>query len=180
MAEYLSAFYQGLEIRILEELQLEFTKWEENDSTKSRTIALNTKSEGVRVRCRRCPDGAFPRQINLDDLLDVAISILPKDAYSLMLIVDPDIYENDDDDFTCGRAYGGSRVAVISAARYNPIFDASIGLTQEHSWLSSHCKDFLHRMSRSTQPGKSARMKNNTDTIVPDASPLHAAVAIGL
>ena len=178
VAEYLTAFYHDLDVRIMAERQLEFTRWEEKDSTKPRFIALNTETEGVRIRCRRCPDGAFHRQINLDDLLDVAISILPEDAYSLVLIVDHDIYENDDDDFTCGRAYGGSRVAVISTALYHPVFDVGSGLTQEHAWPSSHCTDFLQRMSRSIELEKSASKTNDSRTVPEDhGSPLHAAVA---
>ena len=64
----------------------------------------------------------FKAQLNLNDILDAAISALPEDAYALLLLVQKDLFEEEKDDFCCGRAYGGSRVAVASSARQNPIF----------------------------------------------------------
>ncbi|KAK4982753.1 hypothetical protein LTR50_007597 [Elasticomyces elasticus] len=132
--EYLAAFYYGLPVKLLRP-DLEFAAWDEDSghtySSKSRSsrasptyVGLVASGECTRIRTRASRDGLFARQLNLDDLLDAAISMLPKDAYALLLLVDQDIYENEDDDFACGRAYGGSRVAVISVARYNPQLDA--------------------------------------------------------
>ncbi|KKK21191.1 hypothetical protein ARAM_004674 [Aspergillus rambellii] len=85
----------------------------------------------------------YPYQLNLDDLLDAAISILPSDAYALCMMVDDDLYEDEEDTFVCGRAYGGSRVAVVSSARYNPVLDAAQSVEREHAWPASHCKSYL-------------------------------------
>ena len=82
-------------------------------------------------------------QLNLDDILDALIGTLPGDAYAIVLLVDHDIYESEDDDFCCGRAYGGSRVSVVQTARYNPALDVHEGLNRSHMWPLSHCKDFV-------------------------------------
>ncbi|KAI9800911.1 MAG: hypothetical protein M1833_003048 [Piccolia ochrophora] len=125
--EYVAAFYHGLSVKLLPS-RLSFTKWDDSDPEHGIEfeapdyVGLRTATECVRIRARTSVDGLF-HQLNLDDLLDAAIAILPSDAYALLLLVDHDIYENDDDDFACGRAYGGSRVAVVSSARYNPVLD---------------------------------------------------------
>ncbi|KAK5166605.1 uncharacterized protein LTR77_008148 [Saxophila tyrrhenica] len=131
--EYLQAFYHGLPVKLLEKPALACTAWNEGGATKKRRaqpkqdvpqhIGLSTGKEATRIRCRPSGDSVFPAQLNLDDLLDVAIAILPRDAYALLMLVDHDIYENDDDDFCCGRAYGGSRIAIVSTARYRPELD---------------------------------------------------------
>ena len=38
-------------------------------------------------------------QLNLNDLLDVAVSILPDDAYAFLLLVEYDLSEDEDDNF---------------------------------------------------------------------------------
>jgi archaemetzincin len=61
--------------------------------------------------------------MNPGDLLDAAISILPDGAYAHLFLVHQDLFESPEDKFVCGRAYGASRVAVVSIARYNPSLD---------------------------------------------------------
>jgi archaemetzincin len=119
VAEYLKAFYHGMPVKLLPPPALRLTQWGDGKLSKTpRYLGLNTATECVRIRTRASQDGVFARQLNLDDLLDAAISLLPDDAFALLLLVPFDIYESPDDDFACGRAYGGSRVAVISTARY--------------------------------------------------------------
>lgn len=89
------------------------------------------------------PDGTFAAQLILDDIIDAAIEMLPNDAYALCLLIDHDMYESEDDDFCCGRAYGGSRVAVVQTARYQPSLDVCEGIDRTHMWPLSHCKDFV-------------------------------------
>jgi archaemetzincin len=147
IVEYLSAFYHPLPVKLFEN-RLEFDTWEEESKRKHKpapvkAVGLSTGDEVVRIRCRPSKDGIFQGQLNLDDLLDTTITILPADAYALLMLVDHDIYENDDDDFCCGRAYGGSRVAVVSAARYNPVLDDVQNVNREHSWPASHCNRYI-------------------------------------
>lgn len=80
-------------------------------------VGLAHQNECTRVRVRRAPDGAFVAQLNLDNIFDAAIAILPANAYALVLLINHDIHENEEDAFCCGRAYGGSRVAVVQTAR---------------------------------------------------------------
>jgi archaemetzincin len=71
------------------------------------------------------------------------MEILPSDAYALLMLVEHDIYEDEEDDFACGRAYGGSRIAVVSGARYNPILDAEQKVPREHGWPASCCEAYV-------------------------------------
>jgi archaemetzincin len=93
------------------------------------------------IRTRPTRDGTFPRQLNLSDMCDVLINAIPADAYSIVMLLEHDLYE-DEDEFCCGRAYGGDRVCVVSMARYNPLLDPVIGLDVRHAWPASHCVEF--------------------------------------
>ena len=64
-------------------------------------------------------------------------------VYALVLLVHQDLYEDDNDAFTCGRAYGGSRGTVLSSARYNPALDVLQGVDKTHPRPVSHCKEFV-------------------------------------
>lgn len=75
------------------------------------------------------------------------MSMIPPDAYALILLTNHDIYESDDDDFCCGRAWGASRIAIVSGARYQPVLDSIHEVDREHMWPASHCKKFLERMT---------------------------------
>ncbi|KAL5049208.1 hypothetical protein BDW71DRAFT_176337 [Aspergillus fruticulosus] len=148
---YISAFFHGLPVRELKPppSKWRFTRWTEQRAKKSKKesyIALTTpKGEAIRIRTRPCPasDKLYLRQLNLDDLLDVAISILPDDAYALCMLVQHDLFEDDEDIFVCGRAYGGSRVAVVSTARYNPLLDKALWVERNHAWPGSHCVSYI-------------------------------------
>ncbi|KAJ7597652.1 hypothetical protein C8J56DRAFT_325441 [Mycena floridula] len=173
---YMSAFY-GLSVQPLSSPILSFTPWEENRSKAPRYVGLKTSStECVRIRTRPSLDGTFSRQLNLDDLLDAAIDVLPDDAFSLLLLVEQDIYENDDDDFACGRAYGASRIAVVSMARYHPGLDRKQNVVREHAWPASHCDAYMKQCI--PRPAKKAKKSKDEDApLEAEDSALKAAVA---
>jgi archaemetzincin len=165
-------------------------------------IALNTTTESIRIRTRSLPTTApFPAQLNLNDLLDAAIALLPDDAYALLLLVEQDLYEDEDDEFVCGRAYGGSRVAVVSCARYAPALDAMQGVDRAHAWPASCCAAYIAEQcadGESQTPAKSrggrglgskSRDGGHSEVELPhlahpdDAhhdSPMHAAISAHL
>lgn len=186
---YLGVFYHGLPVKGLRAPKLCFTHWDDDTLSKARVksktqqfIGLKTSSECIGIRTRVTANGDFARQLNLNDLLDVAISILPDDAYALLLLVEHDLYEHDDDEFICGRAYGGSRVAVVSTARYCPALDQKQGLEAErqHAWPASHCTAYLQALYvTSTRKAKKRKVDNTTNQLNPGASPkpLEAAVS---
>ena len=180
LVDYLSAFYHGLPVKLLPSSTLTFTSWEtctsttkkkRSKSTNSSSIALRTVTELIRIRTRQTPSSIFTHQLNLDDLLDVALSILPPDAYALLTLVEHDIFENDDDAFTCGRAYGGSRVAVISTARYDPNLDGGHHVDREHSWPASHCGRYLQACCRETSPPASRPRKKRKGSKAASSEP---------
>jgi archaemetzincin len=171
--EYLGAFYHGMPVKPLRS-KLSFVVWETPASGTSRLrksspqyVGLNTSMECVRIRTRPSTDKVFSHQLNLDDLLDAAISILPEDAYALLLLVNHDLFEDDDDLFVCGRAYGGSRVAVISTARYNPSLDSVQNVDRHHAWPASHCEFYLREACSSASatptPRKRQKKSHNLD-----------------
>jgi archaemetzincin len=148
--DYLKAFYHGMNVKMLQ-TALEWTAWDKTSQPRrqanlSKYVALAHGHQRTRIRVRRAPDGAFAAQLNLNDIIDAAISMLPTDAYALLLLVDHDIHEDEEDDFCCGRAYGGSRVAVVQTARYNPLLDAQEKIDHAHMWPSSHCKSFVDQL----------------------------------
>lgn len=188
--EYLQAFYHGLPVKSLSRLTPAFTAWDEEPKTKRKPrqpkyVALKFGNECVRIRIRPSPDGIFGGQLNLDDLLDAAIAMLPKDAYALLLLVHQDLYEDEDDEFVCGRAYGASRVAVVSSARYNPALDEHQSVERLHAWPASHCENFIATCCKTSGP-KAKRQKTSkpkepiesqVSSSIP-ASPLMAAISI--
>ncbi|CAO2653156.1 Nn.00g025670.m01.CDS01 [Neocucurbitaria sp. VM-36] len=148
--DYLGAFYHGMDVKILPARLLWMT-WGQHRQPRRRVnlpkyIGLAHNNQCTRIRVRSPPDGVFSAQLNLDDIIDAAIEMLPHDAYALCLLIDHDMYESENDDFCCGRAYGGSRVAVVQTARYNPSLDVHEGIDRTHMWPLSHCKDFVDEL----------------------------------
>lgn len=162
IVDYMSAFYHGMPVKPLSarHASLSFADWGDSDGgSRERTVALKTGTEMTRIRSRPCPDKAFPYQLNLNDILDVVIAILPSDAYCLLLLVEQDLYEDEEDDYCCGRAYGGSRCAVVSMARYNPflIHRELSSWDRAHAWPASHCQEYVKEREQAHRPRASAR-----------------------
>ncbi|KAK5747225.1 hypothetical protein LTR17_000360 [Elasticomyces elasticus] len=153
VVDYLGAFYHGLPVTLLRTPRLRYVNWRDDIKKKVsansawaervRDIGVETGDEAIRVRARR--QEVFAAQLNLNDLLDVAISILPEDAYALLILVNHDLYEDEEDDFCCGRAYGGSRVAVVSTARYHPGLDSKQDVDRYHAWPASHREQYMEK-----------------------------------
>lgn len=174
--DFLGAFYHGFETKLFSE-GLRFVPWKAKSKASKKTpqqqyVGLATADGNTtRIRVRPSLDGVFAGQLSLEDILDAAIAMLPKDAYAIVLLMDHDLYEDEEDDFCCGRAYGGSRVCVVSTARYRPELDAKIGLDHAHMWPASHCRDHVAKLCAEQDIHNSTR-------VVPDRSPsaLRAAV----
>lgn len=131
IVEYLAAFYDGFEVLQLRKEKLTFDEWiEEGEAEQSQSfVALNTGTESIRIRKRPMPNKGRGFQLNLNDLLDGAIAVLPDDALALILLMDFDLYEDDDDDFVCGRAYGESQ--YVSCLR----FVTALHVTTTSRWI---------------------------------------------
>jgi archaemetzincin len=82
----------------------------------------------VRIRARILPNGIYKGQVNLDDLLDAAISLLPKDAYALLMLVDFDLYEDEDDEFVCGLHTGEVGLQLCLVRDTTPLWTIFKGL----------------------------------------------------
>ncbi|KAH7342593.1 hypothetical protein BKA65DRAFT_586552 [Rhexocercosporidium sp. MPI-PUGE-AT-0058] len=171
VARYVGVFYHGLEVTVLPEGEFAWLVDEDAESGKGKgrpkaktkgkgkskaksqasdfeddpRIGLRSSSsnEYTTIRSRPTPNYPYGSQLNLNDILDFAIASLPDDAYALLMLLEHDLYEDEEDEFVCGRAYGGSRVAVVSGARYWPGFDEEEGVERIHGWPASHCEAFL-------------------------------------
>ena len=99
VVDYLSTFFHPLELVEYPSVTT-ISKW----SSKSKFLALSTSSSrnAVQLRTRPSPDGpetsCYTHQLNLLDILDFAIEILPEDAYTLVIFTAHDLYETDEDD----------------------------------------------------------------------------------
>ena len=192
VVEYLAAYYDGMPVKTFSSPGLSFVAWENSSASRtsqSKTkrqqqfVGLNISTEVIRIRTRASNDKIFARQLNLDDLLDGAIYILPEDAYALIMLVNHDLFEDEDDEFVCGRAYGGSRVAVVSTARYNPTLDLVQDVERVHAWPASHCTSYMRDCYSALSESFPATKKRKQIGLHPDeiiatgsSSPLHAAV----
>ncbi|KAF7973460.1 hypothetical protein HWV62_15048 [Athelia sp. TMB] len=174
--EYISAFYHPIPVCPLP-TPFRLTTWDEAPPKKSRSapssmkhVALAHGASATRIRVRsRSAKEIYTQQLNLDDVLDSAIAALPDDAYALLLLVHHDLYEGDDDDFCCGRAYGGSRVAVVTSARYHPGLDVAQELREArgHAWPASRCADYVKRLCEEGGEGESTKHKRGKSKAPP-------------
>ncbi|KAI0112507.1 hypothetical protein GGR51DRAFT_44068 [Nemania sp. FL0031] len=175
--QYLGAFYHGLPVKFFPQ-QLRFVPWVQSSrqtdpGNRHGYVGLACNEFCTRIRTRETPDKRFKRQLNLNDLLDAAIEMLPDDAHSIVLLTDLDMYEDEDDDFCCGRAYGGSRVCVVSSARYHPALDVDADIDHEHMWPASHCKRFTDSLCAVEELEPQDHIKSVYETL---DSPLRQAV----
>jgi archaemetzincin len=115
VAAYLSAF-TTLSSRVAPELPI--VDWQ--PATRRALAVLLPGDVLVRVRARAMPDGEFNVQLQVHDLLDALLEYveLQGDAFSVVGLTPYDLHE--DGQLVCGRAFGGSRVACVSLARYHP------------------------------------------------------------
>jgi len=188
VVEYLAAFYHGLSVKPFPR-PFCFVPWDNKPSAEAKNselpsfVGLAVGNACTRIQARPSPDGSFRRQLQLTDLLDALIEDLPADAYAAILLVDHDLYEDEDDTFCCGRAYGGSRVCVVSSARYRPELDKDCDIDLEHMWPASHCAEYINKMcgvkksaSRSNSRSKSCLPPSDGGGELSHLKPLRTAV----
>lgn len=169
VVDYLKAFYHKMEVKALDQ-PFEWAPWDtpatKPKSKKAKTepprIGLVTPgpaSELVGIRYRPSLDGIAKIQLNLDDMLDALLECIPSDAYAIVMLADHDLYENDDDDFCCGRAYGESRIAIVSSFRYHPSLDQYSDIDMSHMWPASHCREYVDdQCDQGRRPAKKQKM----------------------
>ncbi|KAF4988423.1 hypothetical protein FDECE_15064 [Fusarium decemcellulare] len=178
LVDYLHAFYHLMDVKELN-AKFKWRPWEEDESqTKSKSkkskpayVGLETPGvpELIRVRCRPSLDGVARMQMSLNDMLDALIGRIPEDAYAIVMLNDFDQYEDEYDTDCSGRAYGGSRIAIVSSFRYNPSLDKHHEVDPNHMWPASHCKAYVDKFCAAEgveqpRPAKKARMPNSEQT----------------
>jgi archaemetzincin len=184
--DYLAAFYHGFEVKLLPE-PFFFTTWETARKPRAAKqqqlsyVALGFGDIATRVRARPRKRAPYSHQLQVGDLLDALISAFETldDAFAITMLVDQDIYEDDEDEFIAGRAYGGSHVSMVSTARYHPAVDDIVYGKEEdgrweraHEWPLAHCRTFVEEMVRleneaqedSEPPAKKVKLSKNKKT----------------
>ena len=154
LCEYLRAFYHKMDVKIYQP-KFRWTAWESNTTASSGRIGLATprpSEEVIGVGYRPSPDGIAKVQLNLNDMMDAYIERVPKDAYAMVMMTDHDLYEDEEDDFCCGRAYGGSRIAIVTSFRYHPMLDGYSHIDHEHMWPASHCQAYINDLCGLPKP----------------------------
>ncbi|KAI9162821.1 hypothetical protein HJFPF1_04414 [Paramyrothecium foliicola] len=183
VCEYLRAFYGPLEVKLLGDTY-EWQAWTDRPGKKvaqGHYIGLATagpSADLTRVRYRQSPDG-ISMQLNLNDITDAMLHSLPADAYAMAMLTDHDLYEDEEDDFCCGRAFGGSRISVVSSFRYNPALSRYADIDFKHMWPASHCKKYVDFMCGEEAENAEQRSKTPETSVLSlnVISPLTAAVA---
>lgn len=178
LIQYITAFYHGFVVKQFPR-SVRFISWDESglggETSIPNFIGLAADDSAIRIRVRPSPDGIFKGQLNLNDILDAAAELLPSDAYSIVLLMNHDLYEDEDDDYCCGRAYGGSRISVVSSARYHPILDEYAGIDLTHMWPTSHCATYVEGIC-----GGSPTAESDTTNITAVTAPLRQAIDAAL
>ncbi|KAL6898592.1 hypothetical protein GGI43DRAFT_408117 [Trichoderma evansii] len=177
IVEYLSAFFYGMDVKIFEQ-PFHWQKWDSYDGTvlknsnTEKQIGLKSPSEELfGIRCRASPDGVSPMQVNSNDMLDALAENIPSDAHSIMILLDQDMYEDDEDIFCAGRAYGGSRIAAVSKFRDQP---SCAPKDNSHAWPSSHCAAYIKQLCHlETSTSKPQPVQRTPNT---NRGPLHMAI----
>ncbi|CAG9980390.1 unnamed protein product [Clonostachys byssicola] len=197
LCDYLRAFYHPMEIKVFRPQYL-WRSWTGNGTSSGSSTARSSKSrkghdtylglepaaptgELFGVRYRPSLDGIAKQQLNLSDITDAMLAHIPPDAYSVVMLTHHDLYEDDEDDFCCGRAWGSSRVAIVSSFRYHPSLDRYSGIDREHMWPASHCKAYVDKLCQATTEPPRKRAKKPKPPSVPtipvgETSPLASAV----
>jgi predicted Zn-dependent protease len=161
LISYLRTFYHGMDV-VQYPGTFTWRTWHEKPKAKARSKTTTTKigletpgePEVWDVRCRPSLDGRARRQVHLGDVADALLQRIPDDAHAVIMLTDYDLYEDEDDDFTVGRAWGGSRVCIVSSFRYNPALDAPAGIDRAHMWPNSHCKAFVDNECSTVEEGQ--------------------------
>lgn len=128
----------------------------------------------VGVRCRPSPDGVSKMQVNLQDVVGALIPNIPGDAYAMLMLLNLDMYDDEDDIFTGERACGSSRIAVVSSFRDNPLLSSDDG---HHRWPASHCALFTEgQTSQKHQAPRTHPRTRRGKASLPSWGPIHSAV----
>ncbi|RSL47896.1 hypothetical protein CEP53_009757 [Fusarium sp. AF-6] len=145
--DYLAAFYHPMTIQ-QSKMQLKWRPYKGNPPKEGQEyICLEVPSvhDLFLIRCRPGKDGVSRMQIHAPDLLDAVLNRMPPKAHATVLPVDFDLYylgDDENNDFTITKAYGASRIVVVSTFRLHPGLDKIQEIDREHMWPASHCKDY--------------------------------------
>lgn len=164
IAEYIKAFYHGLDVKVLHHhcvlsrCRFSGSKSHQADNRGYIDLVIGNGAP-TRVGFRASSDGVAKGQLNLSEMLDGLLTSVPKDAFAIILLTHFDLYEDEEDDFCAGRAFGGSRICIVSTFRYNPVLDEHNKVDHAHSWPASHCRAYVNGLWEREEPDLRGRHK---------------------
>ncbi|UPK96143.1 hypothetical protein LCI18_007078 [Fusarium solani-melongenae] len=183
--DYLAAFYHPMTIQ-QSLMQLKWHPYKGKPLEEGQTyigLEVPTVRDIFLIRYRPGKDGVSRMQVHAPDLLDAVLNRMPPKAHATVLLVDFDLYDLGDDgnnNFTVTKAYGASRIVLVSTFRLHPALDEIQDIDREHTWPASHCKayaDDLIAEEEETQTAKRHKMSNDEPDEPPTSiSALPAAI----
>ena len=82
-------------------------------------------------------------QLNLNNLLDRAITILLNNAPTLILYIDFNLYKDNNNDFIYSQVYSKSYVYIMSSFYYSPIRNNNIEVDFKRFQLASYYTTYI-------------------------------------
>ncbi|KAF5624912.1 hypothetical protein F52700_9287 [Fusarium sp. NRRL 52700] len=133
------------------------------DTPQASVVGLTFRDDGeaFEIRHRPSPDGLSKMQLNASDLRTALVRIKGTSAHSMVLVINHDLYEEEEGSYITERAWVTDGVAVISTFRYNPVFDGLAGIDRLHRWPASHCKAYVDARCRVLDENKDSTTRNH-------------------
>ncbi|KAF4415793.1 hypothetical protein FACUT_13106 [Fusarium acutatum] len=82
-------------------------------------------------------------QLNVSDLRTALVRIKAQAAHSVVMVVNHDIYEDDEGGYLTDRLWAADGISIVSTFRYNPSLDGLAGVDRLHRWPASHCQAYV-------------------------------------
>lgn len=162
---YLAGFYHPMTIQ-QSRMQLKWRPYKGQPSKEGQAyigLEVPTVRDVFLIRCRPGKDGVSRMQVHAPDLLDAVLNRMPPKAHATVLLVDFDLYDLSDDEnnnFTVTKAYGASRIVLVSTFRQHPALDETQEVDREHVWPASHCMAYVKNLIAQEEEVQAVKMSN--------------------
>ncbi|KAG5775270.1 hypothetical protein H9Q73_011053 [Fusarium xylarioides] len=115
------------------------------DAPKTSVVGFTVSEDGeaFEIRHRPSPDGLSRMQLNVSDLKTALLQNKAQAAHSVVMVVNHDLYEDEEEEYITERVWVADGVAIISAFRHNPSFDGLADIDGVHRWPASHCQAYV-------------------------------------
>ncbi|KAJ4326977.1 hypothetical protein N0V84_002590 [Fusarium piperis] len=165
---YLAAFYHPMTVQ-QSRMQLKWRPYKGEPPKEGQAyigLEVPTVRDIFLIRCRPGKDGVSRMQVHAPDLLNAVLNRMPPKAHATVLLVDFDLYDLSDDEsnnFTITKAYGASRIVIVSTFRQHPALDGMQEVDREHMWPASHCMTYAEGLIAQEEEVQTAKRRKMSD-----------------